>query len=103
MPGRVHSREFKLLVCRQLVTGEKRPAQVCREHNLDQSVVSRWRKEFDARGEAAFDHAQSCGASETAALEQRIGELERHCAQLSLENAVLKKLLGRSASRSGTA
>jgi putative transposase len=34
MSGRVHSREFKLTLVRQLASGEKRPAQLCREHNL---------------------------------------------------------------------
>ncbi len=34
MSGRVHSRELKLTIVRQLASGEKRPAQICREHNL---------------------------------------------------------------------
>ena len=34
MSGRVHSRELKMTVVRQLASGEKRPAQICREHNL---------------------------------------------------------------------
>ncbi len=54
MRGRSHSREFKLEIVRQLASGEKRPAQVCREHNLAASMVARWRQEYDARGEAAF-------------------------------------------------
>ena len=29
--------------------GPQRPAQVCREHSLDQSVLSRWRREFAER------------------------------------------------------
>ncbi len=49
MPGRIHSREFKLTVVRQIASGEKRPAQVCREHHLDESVLLRWRKDYDAR------------------------------------------------------
>ena len=40
MNGRVHTREFKLTIARQLASGEKRPAQVCREHNLASGVVS---------------------------------------------------------------
>ena len=32
MPRRTHIREFKLLIERQLSSGEKRPAQVCLEH-----------------------------------------------------------------------
>jgi transposase-like protein len=97
--GRVHSREFKLSVVRQVVSGEKRPAQVCREHRLSEGLLLRWRREYEARGEAAFTPAQP---SETEALERRIADLERLCGQLALENAVLKKALGSSPSWSGT-
>ncbi len=45
MPGRTHSREFTLTIMRQVASGENRPAQVCREHNLDEGVLLRWRKE----------------------------------------------------------
>ncbi len=103
MPGRVHSREFKLALCRQIQSGEKRPAQICREHSLDQSVLARWRREFQERGEEnAFLPKQLVDVSPTEALEQRIAELERHCGRLSLENELLKKLVGRLPSRSAT-
>ena len=103
MPGRVHSREFKLTVCRQVQSGEKRPAQICREHNLDQSVLNRWRKEFQDRGEQnAFLPKQPVELSVTEALERRITELEQHCGRLSLENDLLKKLAARLQSRNGT-
>jgi transposase-like protein len=102
MPGRVHSREFKLSVCRQIESGEKRPAQICREHSLDQSVLNRWRHEFRERGEAAFTPKQPAEVSASEALERRVAELERHCGQLSLENALLKKLVERLQSRSAT-
>jgi transposase len=87
---RNHTREFKLQCCRQIANGEKRPAQICREHNLSESVLLRWRKEYEARGEAAFTEKQLSG---TEALEARIAELERFCGQLSLENQILKKSL----------
>ena len=103
MPGRVLSRQFKLTVCRQVRNGEKRPAQNCREHSLDQSVLARWRREFQERGEEnAFLPKQFVDVSPTEALEQRIAELERHCGRLSLENELLKKLVGRLPSRSAT-
>ena len=98
MPGRVHSREFKLSVVRQVVNSEKRPAQVCREHQLAESLLLRWRREYAARGEAAFAPPEGPGAG----LEQRIVELERFCGQLALENELLKKALRGTASRSGT-
>jgi putative transposase len=41
MQKRAHSREFKLEVVRQIATGQKRPAQVCREYGLADSVLSR--------------------------------------------------------------
>ena len=92
MPNRRrnHTREFKLECCRQAATGEKRPAQICREHNLSESVLLRWRKEYEARGEAAFTEKEPF-ANE--ALEARIAELERFCGQLSLENQILKESL----------
>ena len=99
MPGRNHSREFKLECCRQIATGQKRPAQICREHNLAESVLTRWRKEYDARGEEAFGEKR---VSETQALEARVAELERFCGQLALENEILKKASRAAMSRNGT-
>jgi transposase len=91
MPGRSFTREFKLELVRQLAAGEKRPAQVCREHGLADSVLARWRSEYAERGEAAF--ASRTPLSETSTAEARIAELERFCGQLALENAVLEKAL----------
>lgn len=78
---RNHTREFKLQCCRRAATGQKRPAQICREHNLSESVLLRWRKEYEARGEEAFTEKQP---SADEALQARIAELERFCGQLSL-------------------
>ncbi len=81
--GRVHSREFKLALVRQAASGEKRPAQVCREHGIAEGLLLRWRREFEARGEAAFTLQQPSEA-------------------VALKNSVLKKALGSSPSRSAT-
>lgn len=98
MRGRHHSREFKLTIARQLASGEKRPAQICREHNLAASMVSHWRQEYEARGEAAFAPAEP---TPTQALEAKVAELERFCGQLAMENTVLKKALQQLPSRNG--
>jgi transposase len=45
MKKRVFSREFKLDVVRQLVSGQKRLAQLCREHSLCETLVRRWREQ----------------------------------------------------------
>ncbi len=97
--GRIHSREFNLSTVRQVASGEKRPAQVCREHGIGEGLLLRWRREDEARGEAAF---MPPAPSETENLERRVAELERLCGQLALENAVLKGALRGYPSRSAT-
>jgi transposase-like protein len=70
---------------------------MCREHNLSNSMVSRWQQEYDAHGEEAFAVKQ---LGESEALVARVAELERFCGQLAMENAVLKKALGKQKSAS---
>jgi putative transposase len=75
MPGRPHSREFKLTVVRQVANGEKRPAQLCREHSLDERVLLRRRKEYEVRGEAACtprEGAEPTGVLATTLIRDRI-------------------------------
>jgi transposase-like protein len=90
MPGRTFSREFKLEICQQISSGEKRPAQVCREHQLTPSLLHRWRQQYAQHGALAFSP------------EPKVTDLERFCGQLSLENSVLKKALQTARSRSVT-
>jgi transposase len=61
MQKRVHTREFKLDIVRQVATGQNRSAQACREYGIGERVLSRWRKEYQERGEAAFQPSQSEG------------------------------------------
>ncbi len=51
---RTFTREFKLALCREVQSGHKRPAQLCREHLITEGLLLRWRREFEQRGEAAF-------------------------------------------------
>jgi transposase len=97
--GRTFSREFKLAAVQEVVSGAKRPAQVCREHGLAEGLLLRWRREVAERGEAAFGPPDDAS---TVALERKVAELERFCGQLALENAALKKGLSSLPSRSGS-
>ncbi len=99
---RTFAREFKLDLCRQIKSGQKRPAQVCREHQITEGLLLRWRREYELRGEAAFSAKESSEASATEPLEQKIAQLERFCGQLSLENTLLKKLVSTQRSPKGT-
>ena len=93
MRGRTFTREFKLDIVRQVASGTKRPAQVCREHQLGESLLARWRREYEERGEAAFAPRALDAQASQASAEQRVAELERLWGQLALENAALKKAL----------
>ena len=99
VPKRTFEREFKLQVVRQLQSGEKRLAQICREYNLCQTLVRRlcqtlgrrWREQYEQKGENAWLeqtnnlHVASDDKARVAALEAALGrahlELDflRHC------------------------
>ena len=104
---RSFSREFKLQVVRQLVSGEKRFAQLCREHNLCQTLLRRWREQYDQRGENAWlgpDDGRPVdpeAASRIAALEAALGratlenEFLRHALQLARKGGTVRPRNGR--------
>ncbi len=98
---RTFAREFKLDLCRQIQSGQKRPAQLCREHQLTEGLLLRWRREFEMRGEAVFSAKDAPEVSATDALEQKVAQLERFCGQLSLENSILKKASAAGRQQSG--
>lgn len=102
---RKYSAAFKFEVVRQLQSGERRLAQICREHDVDPTMVRGWRTQVEKRGAEAFP--RSAGEEPTpapasgltlAAAEARIGELERLVGQLALENDFLKKAWRRASS-----
>ena len=74
---RTFAREFKLDLCRQIQSGQKCPAQLCREHQLTEGLLLCWRCEFDLRGEAAFSAKDQAESSVTALLEQKVAKRER--------------------------
>jgi transposase len=92
MVKRTFSREFKLQVVRQLARGEKRIAQVCREHGLCQTLVRRWREQYETAGENAWLNQQEVA---TASIEpaQRIAALEAALGRAHLEIDFLRHSL----------
>jgi transposase-like protein len=54
MPGRTFSREFKLSLVKAAVSGEKTNTQICREHQIAHRGLTRWKRKYHDRGEAAF-------------------------------------------------
>ena len=39
MRGKIYPPEFKLKLVKQVLNGEKRPAQLCREHNISEAIL----------------------------------------------------------------
>jgi transposase-like protein len=98
MGRRTFSREFKRQVAREALSGEKRLAQVCREHGLCQTLVSTWRKQYRLLGEHAWP--EHIGKPNVAAVElaeptpaARIVELEAALGRAHLEIELLQRTL----------
>ncbi len=92
--------KFKTQVVLDLLTGRRSMAQLCREHDLKEQVVTRWRATFLDRAERLF----AVDIEQEAHLE-RIAELERLVGRLTLELDIAKKasqLWGSRATRSGS-
>ena len=84
---RTFTPEFKSQVVLQVLTGTKSAAQVCREHNLKDSLFYRWKDEFLANAAKAFHQdAQSRQDKE------RIAELEQLVGRLTLQLEISKKV-----------
>ena len=90
---RSFSLEFKRQVVEELLSGESRPAQLCRRYNISSSVLYHWKKLY-SRGKFSNE------PTEEAALRDRIEKLERLVGKLTLENEFLKRGLQNSLSRS---
>ena len=90
---RSFSLEFKGQVVEELLSGESRPAQLCRRYNISSSVLYHWKKQY-SRGK--FNNEPT----EEAALRDRVEKLERLVGRLTLENEFLKRGLQQSLSQS---
>jgi len=90
---RSFSIEFKRQVVEELMSGESRPAQLCRRCNISSSLLYHWKRQY-SRGK--FNNEPTTEA----ALKDRIEKLERLVGKLTLENEFLKKGVRRSLSQS---
>ena len=79
--------EFKAKVVLEVLSGQKSAADVCREHNLKQELVSKWKTKFIAEAAKVFQSQEAADPQEA-----RIAKLERLAGKLSLELEVAKKV-----------
>jgi transposase len=90
---RTFSQEFKQQIVEDLLSGESRPVQLCRRHNISPSLLYHWKKQY---GRGKFNNEPTAEG----ALKDRIEKLERLVGRLTLENEFLKKGLEHSLSQS---
>ena len=91
--------QFKARVVLELVTKLRTTAQVCREYDLKEQVVTRWKAEFLERASTLFAADRQREEDE-----MRIAELERLVGRLAMELEIAKKdsqLLDSPATRNG--
>lgn len=84
---RQFNRDFKLQVVREVELG-KTQAQIAREHEISQHLISRWCRQHRKYKKRAFT-----GNGRAYTDEARIAALERKVGQLTMENDLLKKVL----------
>jgi transposase-like protein len=85
---RTFTAEFKFETVLEALRGEKSAAQLCREREISETLLSRWKQDFLSKGPELFENKANGSAS---ALEARIAELERLVGRQALELEVLKK------------
>ncbi len=83
---RTFTPEFKSQVVLQVLTGTKSVAEICREHQLKDSVFYRWKDEFLQNAAKAFGAGDQHRHDET-----RIAELEQLVGRLTLQLEIAKK------------
>ena len=98
MNRRTFNREFKLDICRQITGGEKRLAQICREHGIGASVVERWCDQYKQKGDNSFPGSMDSHEQGQAAAESRIAALEASLGRAHLEIDFLRGVLEKKGS-----
>lgn len=76
--------EFKKQVVEELISGNRKPSQICRRYNIIPSLLDHWKKQYNL---GKFDNEPV----KEAVLQDRIEKLERLAGKLTLENEFLKK------------
>jgi transposase-like protein len=95
---RTFSGQFKAQVVLEVLTGVKSAAQVCREYDIKETVLSRWKQEFIERAPELFERQRGQNHQD-----ERVAELERVIGRLTVELEMAKKasLLLKSQSNGG--
>jgi len=86
---RTFSPAFKFEAVMELLRGHKPVTDICRERQIKDNLLYKWRDAFLARGASVFETAP--GKASLDDQSARIAELERMIGRLAVENDSLKK------------
>ncbi len=92
--------EFKAQVVLEVISGRKSFMQACRQYQISEQALSRWKRDFLEHAGSVFEQP---GASRQES--ERLAELERLIGQLTFELELAKKacsLLNSASSRNGS-
>lgn len=78
--------QLKAKICLQILTGAKSTAQICREHQINENLLSRWKKQFVENASLAFE-----GGGISTDESERVAELEKLVGRLTMELEISKK------------
>lgn len=84
---RKFSPEFKAKIALAALRGEATTAELCRKHQLSDTLVARWKQQLLKQAHCIF-----AAATPDDAQRQRIDDLERLIGQLTVELDAAKKL-----------
>jgi transposase-like protein len=87
---KVYSPGLKFKVALAALTGQP-IVDICKQYEVSDGLVHKWKKEFKERGAEIFSPARS---SKDVAKEADIARLYQRIGQLSTENEFLKKVVG---------
>ena len=79
--------EFKTEVVFEALRGESSQAELCRQHNLSEDQVSKWKQQFLENAASLFESSDKSSKETT----ERIAELEQHVGRLTVALDIQKK------------
>ncbi len=78
--------QLKAQVVLQVLSGTKSAAQICRELNINETLLSRWKQQLLTHAALVFERESEAGEKD-----ERIAELERLVGRLTMELEISKK------------
>jgi transposase len=84
--NRTYKPQLKAQVVLQVLSGTNSAAQICRELQINETLLSRWKQQLLTHAALVFERE-----SEASEKDERIAELERLAGRLTMELEVAKK------------